>query len=140
MLPVSGAEQLKISDAHEIRPMISAQRRVFQIGDAGAMIAGQEQVPEPLGAGETFQLLQDRRPMVAMPVLDLLLIESFNGMDVPLHEDRQSSLQLDRPRTVLKIHRPGLPFFGVSKTVPVWRIVVFRSSRLVSSTVTAISA
>jgi hypothetical protein len=24
MLPVSGAEQLKISDAHEIRPMISA--------------------------------------------------------------------------------------------------------------------
>ena len=76
------------------------------------MIAGQEQVPEPLGAGETFQLLQDRRPMVAMPVLDLLLIESFHGIDVPLHEDRQPSLQLDRPRTVLKIHRRRLPLLG----------------------------
>ena len=108
MLPVSGAEQLKISDAHEHPPHDLGQRRVFEIADARAMIAGQKQVPEPLGAGAAFQVFQYRRRTVAMPALDLLPIEGFDGVDVPGHESRQPPLQFDRPGTVLKIHFRGL--------------------------------
>ena len=83
------------------------------------MIPGQEQIPESFAAGATFQLLQDRRPMMTMPVLDLLLIESFHRIDVPVHEDRQPSLQLDGPGTVLEIH--CLAFhLGVSSQALEW--------------------
>ena len=68
------------------------------------MIAGQEQIPKPLGAGAAFQLLQHRRPVVAMPVLDLLLIEVFDRRDMAGHEGGQLFLQLDCPGTVFEIH------------------------------------
>jgi hypothetical protein len=54
---------------------------------------------------------------MAMPVLDLLLIEVFDRIDVSVHESLQSPLQFDRSRTVLKIHRPGLSLLGLSKPV-----------------------
>ena len=50
------------------------------------MIPGQEQIPEALAAGPAFQFLQDRRPVMAVPVLNLLLVEPFDRIDVPVHE------------------------------------------------------
>jgi hypothetical protein len=47
-------------------------------------------------------------PVVAMPVLDLLLIGGFHGIDVPGHESRESLLKLNRPGAVLEIHLSGL--------------------------------
>ena len=112
MLPVSGAEQLKISDAHENPAHDLGQRRVFEIGDPGAMIPGQEQIPEPFAAGATFQFFQDGRSVMPMPVLHLLRVERFDRIDVPVHEGRQPRLQLGGPRTVLEIHCPGLSLSG----------------------------
>ncbi len=60
------------------------------------MFAGQEQVPQPLGARQPLQLLQDRGPAVAMSVLDLLLIQVLDRRHMQSHESLQSVLQLDR--------------------------------------------
>ena len=55
MLPVSGAEQLKTSEAQNTRPMISASgaysRLVRRVPGSSSRSARQEQVPQALGPG-----------------------------------------------------------------------------------------
>ncbi len=56
MLPVSGALQLKTSDATKLRPISSARGRVLERREAGpALGIGEKQVPQPLGAGPVLQ-------------------------------------------------------------------------------------
>ena len=60
MLPVSGAEQLKTSEREVHAAHDLGERRVLEVGEAGAVLAlGQEEVPEPGGLGLLLQLLDD---------------------------------------------------------------------------------
>ena len=109
MLPVSGAEQLKASGARCERPMISHKRRVFEVGEAGAVLGmRQEQIPEILGSRLALQLLHDRgglpRIAVAAVSLHLFLEARLRRIDVRLHERGQLLLQVPHLVAVREIH------------------------------------
>ena len=90
MLPVSGALQLQASDAIGERPMQLAERRVFEIGEPGAVLRlRQEQVPQPGRARLFLELLHDGRavPWKALAGLrELRRIDRFGGVDLRAHE------------------------------------------------------
>ena len=107
MLPVSGAEQLKISDAQNTRPMISASgaysRLVSRVPGSSSRETGQEQVPEPLGARRGLERLDHRRREDAR--LDLVLPGADLRHDPLLHEPPEPGAQLLDLRRIGEIHR-----------------------------------
>jgi hypothetical protein len=69
-----------------------AQRRVLEVGEAGAVTAlGQEEVPEPGRARLALQLLDDRRdlPAIGAERAHLLVVGLLVGVDVLVHEARE---------------------------------------------------
>src|SRR5664279_5835948 len=84
-------KQVESGHRHHRPPILEELKRL-----ARAMIAGQKQVPEPFRAGKTFQFLEDRRSMVAIPALDLFSIEGFGEIDVSRHEGGELRLQFQR--------------------------------------------
>jgi hypothetical protein len=104
MLPVSGAEQLNTSldqgtAAHDL-----GERRVFQVGKAGAALRmRQEQVPQPGRARLGLQLLHDRHrlPAVGRPGV-LLVVQVVVGEDVLVEEAQQPGAKLLDPFGIAK--------------------------------------
>ena len=93
---MSGAEQLKISgDRGAAHGLAAARNRDWSA--SRLPWDGRNRFQRPSARALALQLLQHRRPVVAMAVPDLLLIEVFGGIDVPGHESRQPSLQLESP-------------------------------------------
>ncbi len=95
MLPVSGAEQLKTSEAQPDPAHDLGQGRVLQVGQPGAVLGvGQEEVPEALGAGPPLQLVDNLGEVVRVAGGGgLLLGQSLVGVDVAVHEGEQSIAQ-----------------------------------------------
>ncbi len=117
MLPVSGAEQLNTSGAQATRPMISHRGAYSRLVSVAAVVLGPPQVPQPLGAGDGLQLLDDagRHPGVALApiLLDLREEPRFVGVDVLLHEGAHLRLQLLHFVGIGEIH-DVLRCFGAS--------------------------
>ena len=96
MLPVSGAEQLKTSEAKLHAAHLFGAERVFEIGQAGAVELAvvvlrerrQEQVPQALGLGLRLQLLDDRHdlPAILAGGVHLLVVSVDRGIDMLVHE------------------------------------------------------
>ncbi|MNP18269.1 hypothetical protein D3C76_1107440 [compost metagenome] len=87
--------------AHDFR-----QRGVFQVAQAGAVFRlGQEQVPQPFGAGLGLELFHDRGGLPAVALGDLTLEHRFGGVDIGVHERADALAQcLDLGR-IGEIHR-----------------------------------
>ena len=72
-----------------------AQRRVFQVGQAGAVLAlGQEQVPQPSRLRLRLQRLDDRRRLPSVSLADLARRERLVGEDVLIHESAHARVQI----------------------------------------------
>lgn len=88
-LHVSGVGRRAIEQlGREMRPPHDlAQRRVFKVGQAGAVLAlGQEQVPETRLPGFGLQFLDDRENLPGPQILGLLIELVFVRIDVAVHE------------------------------------------------------
>jgi len=90
MFPVSGAEQLKTSGAHDL-----AERRVFEVGETGTDFGlRQEQIPQSLLACALLQILDDLGRLPTIALCNLGVEHFLVGIDVLLHERRQTGLEL----------------------------------------------
>jgi hypothetical protein len=73
-----------------------AQRRVFEVAQAGAVLAlRQKQIPKALLPGLRFQLLDDRIDLPGPQLLGLLIEPLFIRIDVAVHKRLQMTLNLD---------------------------------------------
>ncbi|MGY4410679.1 hypothetical protein ACVWW4_002415 [Bradyrhizobium sp. LB7.1] len=85
--------------------MISFTGRIFEICQPWSVLAGEEQVPEPLFARQPLQVLQHLRRLVARRFrLHLLVIELLDRLDMRPHELADALLQLQRTVGVVEIH------------------------------------
>ena len=94
MLPVSGAEQLNTSGAIGDAAHDLAQRRVFEVGQAGAvLVSGRNRFHSPAARalGFSSSMIGTRLPAVACG--DLLVVELLVGIDVLVHERRELLLK-----------------------------------------------
>jgi hypothetical protein len=86
MLPVSGAE-LKEFRREMRAPHDFAQRRVFEVSQAGAVVAfRKEQIPKPLGPRFGFQFFNDRIDFPRAEFLSFLIEALLVRIDVPVHK------------------------------------------------------
>ncbi len=85
--------------------MISFTGAYSRLVKSGSVLAGEEQVPEPLLARQPLQVLQHlRRPVARGFRLDLLVIELLDRLDMRPHELADALLELQRTSGVLKVH------------------------------------
>ena len=97
MLPVSGAEQLKTSGDHIDAPHDLAQRGVFQVGQTGTVLTvRQEQIPQSGGIRPGFNSSMIARGCQRSPDCPCASYVFSFGIDVLVHERRQSGLILVR--------------------------------------------
>ena len=109
MLPVSGAEQFSAAGPRSAPSGDLRERRVLQVGQPGAVLAGQEEVPQPLGPGRRakFREHRDGGPRPAVLQCGELLVEHRLGrVDVGVHELEQ--LRLAVPRSVRRRRIPSV--------------------------------
>ena len=112
MLPVSGAEQLRASGA------ISGER-AGHLREAGVVehrepgLAGQEQVPQPPGARDVLEVLDDRGEVVPAALLSepgaLLGVHRLGGQHVRGHERLEIGAQLLGSGRRREVHDPIPP-------------------------------
>ena len=90
---------------HGHAPHDFAQRRVFQVGQAGApFVVRQEQVPQPGGAGFGLQLFDDGDRLPAVSFGDLPVVERLVRVDVLVHERGELLLQFLDLRGMREVH------------------------------------
>ncbi len=73
--------------AQQRTPHDLGQRRVFQVAQAGTVLRlGQEQVPQPFGAGLGLEFLHDCGGLPAVTLRDLALEYRLGGVNMGVHE------------------------------------------------------
>ena len=119
MLPVSGAEQLNTSADHMIRPISSAHKRIFEVGELRALelealvdmaqrLAGRhEQVPQARLFGLGLQLLDHLDRLPPVPLGDLGLIVLVARPDVSLDELAHPVPVKSLPFRKVEVHPAG---------------------------------